>query len=263
MTVPFDVTVRLMQALTALAMLVVGLEWQAMHRRGVLVSVWDARVLHPWWRWRHPLMRDHITRVVPLVQITLATTLLLAAMLDDRRDVMGAVSSAGLALTLWHTAVRVRGTMNGGSDGMLFVVLLALTIATAPAPEAAQRGAILFVAAQVLLSYLRAGWVKARERDWWTGDALRAFFAIPAYRVPAWVPRGSVALRLLSIGVIGFELLAPLAFWHPRAAVMYTAVAWCFHLATAVLFGLNRFLLAWSAALPSLWFAAHVLRGTG
>lgn len=263
MITPFEVAVRLMQGLTALSLLVVGLEWQALQRRGTVAAVWDARVLRPWWRWRSALMQAYVTRAMPLVQITLATMLLLAAILDDRRDTMGALSSAGLALTLWHTAVRVRGTMNGGSDGMLFVVLLSLTIATAPVGETVQRGALLFVAAQVMLSYLRAGWVKVRERAWWTADALRAFFAIPAYGVPPWVPRQRAVLCLLSVGVMAFELLAPLALVHPRVALMYIAVAWCFHLATAVLFGLNRFLLAWSAALPSLWFAAHVLRGSG
>jgi hypothetical protein len=36
-------------------------------------------------------------------------------------------------------------------------------------------------------------------------------------------------------------------------------VAWCFQLATAVVFGLNRFVLAWSAALPAVWFAARLI----
>lgn len=255
-----DTTVRVMQALAAVAMIVVGLEWQAMQRRGVPHAIWTPYVLQPWWGWRRVLMTNVVTGLMPLVQVTLGTTLLLAAMLGDRHDVMGPVSSAGLAATLWHTAVRVRNTMNGGSDGMLFCVLLALTLATEPVPGVVQEGAILFVAAQLLLSYMRAGLVKLRESGWWNGEALRAFLAIPAYGVPSRLPRSRALLQCAGIGVLLFELSAPLALIGPNAALMYIAVAWCFHLATAGIFGLNRFLLAWSAALPSLWYAAQHLR---
>jgi hypothetical protein len=164
-------------------------------------------------------------------------------------------------MTLWLTAVRFRGTVNGGSDGMLFTVLVGLAVATAPmaTPRLAQ-GAVLFVAAQLLLSYFRAGLVKARQPAWWTGEALRSFLAIPAYGVPAWVPQAPALLRVASVMVILFELAAPLALFNTTACLIYSAVAWCFHLATALIFGLNRFLLVWSTALPSVWFAVHLLQ---
>lgn len=253
----FEQVYRLMQALTAVAMIVVGLEWQALQAGGLVRDVWRNATLRRWWGWRRQLMTDAITRTVPIVQVTCATLLLLAAMLDDRRDPMGSLAAAALACTVWHTAVRVRGTMNGGSDGMLFTVLLSLAVATAPVPPIVQQGALLYVAAQVLLSYLRAGWVKVRERDWWTGDALAAFLAVPAYAAPHWMPRRRSLLQPLSLAVMCFELSAPAALLSVRAAYAYTAAALAFHVATAVLFGLNRFVLAWSAALPAVWFAAH------
>ena len=256
----FDTVCRLMQVLAALAMIVAGLEWQAMQAGGVVREVWREATLRRWWGWRRLLMTDAVTRSIPIVQVTCATVLLLAAMLDDRRDPMGSLAAAALAFTVWHTAVRVRGPINGGSDGMLFTVLLSLTVATAPVPHRVQQGALLFVAAQALLSYVRAGWVKVRERDWWTGHALAAFLAIPAYGVPRWVPRHPALLRALSPVVMLFELAAPVALLSVPAAYAYTAVALVFHVATAVLFGLNRFLLAWSAALPAVWFAAHMTR---
>jgi hypothetical protein len=89
----------------------------------------------------------------------------------------------------------------------------------------------------------------------------RAFLALPAYGVPAWVPRqlphDALVLRMASAGVIGFECLAPVAWFDPMACLVVIGVALAFHAGTAVLFGLNRFLLAWSAALPSLWYAVH------
>ena len=122
-------------------------------------------------------------------------------------------------------------------------------------------GGVLYIAAQLTLSYARAGIVKAKERSWWSGHALSSFLALPAYGVPAWVPRrmpdDRLLLRLASVGVIGFECLAPLAWLDPVACLALIAVAFTFHAATAALFGLNRFLLAWTAALPSLWYAVH------
>lgn len=256
----FEDAVRMVQCLAAVAMFVVGLEWQALQRRGTLNAVWPADLLREEWGWRRVLMAPATTRVIPLMQLLLAAVLLLAAWLEVRPSTVSAVAAGGLAATLWHTAVRVRSTMNGGSDGMLFVVLLALAVATAPVAQALRHGALLFVAAQLVMSYLRAGWVKAREHDWWTGHALRSFLSIPAYGVPRWLPQAPVLLRTASFGVLLFELAAPVALVSPAAAVAYAAVAWCFHFATAVVFGLNRFLLAWSAALPSLWFAAHLLQ---
>jgi len=73
------------------------------------------------------------------------------------------------------------------------------------------------------------------------------------------VPRQHRVLSVASVAVMFFELSAPAALLGVRACLIYTAVAWCFHLATAVVFGLNRFLLVWSAALPSLWFAVQLL----
>lgn len=201
----------------------------------------------------------------------------LAAPLLARRTVLAALAlqgagavALGVAQAWWGAALgvvgtvlaaaHVRGRVNGGSDAMLFTVLAALAVACAPrARDALRTGAIVYVAAQCTASYLRAGVVKARERDWWTGRALAAFLALPAYGAPAWVPRDRALLRAAGIGVFAWELAAPLAWAAPSLAVAYAASAVAFHAANALVLGLPRFLLAWGAALPSLWFAATLL----
>ena len=171
-----------------------------------------------------------------------------------------AVCAATLALTTVLAAVRVGHTVNGGSDAMLFTVLGGLTVAWWPsAPPVVREAGVLYVAAQLTLSYVRAGWVKLRQPDWWTGRALREFVAFPAYGVPTGLVqlahRYAPLTQLIGWGVILFELAAPLAWWQPSASARFIAMALMLHAVTAVLFGLNRFLLAWSAALPSLWYA--------
>ena len=170
----------------------------------------------------------------------------------------GALYAGVLLATTLLSAVRFRGTVNGGSDAMLFNVLGGLMVAQmGAAAESVREGAVLYVAAQLTLSYLRAGIVKVRQPSWWTGDALRAFLALPAYGVPMWVPRESAALRAVGIAVMAFECLAAVAWVNPIAAAGFIAVAIAFHAGTALLFGLNRFFLAWTAALPALWYAVH------
>ncbi len=175
---------------------------------------------------------------------------------------LGCIAAAAVAFTSWLSALRFRGNVNGGSDAMLFTVLGGLAVAQLPnVASSVHEAGVLYVAAQLTLSYVRAGIVKAKERSWWTGHALSAFLALPAYGVPVWVPRrvpnNLIPLRIVSAGVIGFECLAPVAWLDPIACLVLMVVALAFHIATAALFGLNRFLLAWSAALPSLWDGVH------
>ncbi len=170
----------------------------------------------------------------------------------------GATSAAILLFTTYVAALRLRGNVNGGSDAMLFTVLGGLTLARLDAaPMVWREAGVLYVAAQLVLSYLRAGLAKAQHRAWWTGEALRDFMALPAYGVPVGMWSAPPLLRVASLAVIVFECASPLVFVHPDLCALFIASAFVFHAMTAVLFGLNRFLLAWTAALPSLWYAVH------
>jgi hypothetical protein len=250
-------TVVWMCRAAAVAAAINALELLAMHRALSDRGIWRAPLLAASWGvWRR-LLGARAFRAVLLTQLTLA-----AAMAAVPGTTTGCLAAAGLAFTAYLSAVRFRGNVNGGSDAMLFTVLVGLTVAQLPhVPGVVHEGGVLYVAAQLTLSYVRAGLVKARERSWWSGRALAGFLALPAYGVPAWVPRRMPEhqrlLRVASVGVIGFECLAPLAWLDPLACLVLMAVAVAFHATTAALFGLNRFLLAWTAALPALWYAVH------
>jgi uncharacterized protein YhhL (DUF1145 family) len=62
-------------------------------------------------------------------------------------------------------------------------------------------------------------------------------------------------LRAMAWGVILLELAFPLALLDARLLWAALSLAALFHLANALLFGLNRFLWTWLAAYPALlWF---------
>ncbi len=158
--------------------------------------------------------------------------------------------------------VRFRGTFNGGSDYMTVLVLVGLTLARAlRAYPLAATASYLYVAVQLVFSYFLAGFVKLREPAWRRGTALACFTSDARFASPRWarVLFRNPALGLLACwSVIAFECTFPLALLEPRATVAYAVFGAAFHLFNNVIFGLNRFFFAWSAAYPALFLASHL-----
>ncbi len=179
-----------------------------------------------------------------------------------------------LALALvagWHSGVvallllavgllllhRFDGPYNGGADRMGLLVLCCLC-ATYFAPTPLLKEASFgYLAAQLVLSYFMSGWVKVVNPAWRRGEALAEVFAYSAYPVSESLRGWAEHRRLLwAMGwaVMLFELAFPLTLFHPVSLAIALVVAALFHLANACLFGLNRFLWAWLAAYPALWW---------
>ena len=145
----------------------------------------------------------------------------------------------------WAWAVRWRGTFNGGSDAMMMIVLVGQWIhAVLPA---ADRYAISFVAAHVILSFVVAGLAKLRNPAWRDGSAPRLFLSDVGR-----VHHHPAVVRLAGWLIMIFEVSFPSALSGPRVAAAYVGLALVFHVVNARLFGLNRFLWAWAAAYPAL-----------
>jgi uncharacterized membrane protein len=123
--------------------------------------------------------------------------------------------------------------------------------------------ALAYLAVQLILSYGVSGWVKLRNPDWRNGAALADVFALSAYPVSRdlrALGRNHGLMRAGSWAVIGFEVAFVFALLDARLMIGALAVAAVFHLANAVLFGLNRFFWAWISAYPALiWFQGRLL----
>jgi hypothetical protein len=151
-------------------------------------------------------------------------------------------------------AMRFRGSYNGGSDSMLLVGLLALAVARTD--ERLALAGLGYAAAQLVLSYTISGWAKLRDPQWRDGSALDVLVRLPHYGVPPrWIRiLTSRAARPASFAMLAFECAFPFALVDIRVCVVMLVIAAVFHLANAVVFGLNRFLWAWLAAFPALLF---------
>ncbi len=167
-----------------------------------------------------------------------------------------------LALSLAVLA-RYDGPFNGGADRMTLLAQVCVTGAHL-APTAQWREVALgYLAIQLVLSYAISGWVKVVNRDWRSGHALRDVFAFSAYPASEDLRGLSAHPRLLftaSWAVILFELAFPVAVMSQTLLLAALALAATFHLANAILFGLNRFVWAWIAAYPSIiWLHDRVI----
>lgn len=157
---------------------------------------------------------------------------------------------------------RFQGPYNGGADRMGLLMLFCLVL-THVAPTAYWREVSFgYLAIQLVLSYFISGWVKVINAEWRSGRALSDVFLFSAYPVSESLRKWSQSpgmLFLMSWSVIMLELLFPFALLSSTTLTVALTLTAAFHLANAILFGLNRFFWVWVAAYPSiLWLQQRI-----
>jgi hypothetical protein len=200
---------------------------------------------------------------LPLVQLFAAGVLVVAA----TARAPGLVVPAGIAaLSILAARMLLHVRLKFGLDGADQMILVACTAVAAalllPDP-AARELALYYLAAQLLLSYAAAGAAKAVSPTWRSGRAIPGITSMISYgspRVGALLGRHSGCARVLCWSVIAFECAAPaLILAGTPGAVAIIAGGLTFHIATAVVMGLNSFLWSFASAYPALLYVAHQL----
>lgn len=167
-----------------------------------------------------------------------------------------------LLLISIRLVIRFQGPYNGGSDSMTLLVLLCVWLFHLAPNQKWQEIALGYLAVQSILSYFQAGWVKLINPDWRSGMALQQVFSVTAYPVSESFRQFSQKKFLIfymSWAVIEFELIFPLAIFSEYLLYLFLLMAISFHLANAILFGLNRFFWIWPATYPVLvWFQDRI-----
>lgn len=163
---------------------------------------------------------------------------------------------------VWQLHV-FRGPYNGGADKLALLMVTCLSFAhLAGLDNPWAEMAMAYLAVQVVLSYFVSGWVKLCRAEWRRGAALGDVFAVSIYPVSDRVRQLTQHERLLLLGtwaVILFEVLFPLALLDHALLLGAMGIGAAFHLANAMLLGLNRFFWIWISAYPALfWFQGRV-----
>lgn len=161
-------------------------------------------------------------------------------------------------------SIRFRGTFNGGSDMMSFVVLTGLLItALAPTLETQKLG-LIYIAIHCTYSYFKAGLAKLVQPDWRQGQALSAFLKRSLFpdvqHFSTWLQKKYFLSCIASWGTVFFEISFFALIFFPKLVFIYFLLALVFHFAIYISFGLNRFFWIWLSAWPSLFFASSYLQ---
>jgi hypothetical protein len=155
--------------------------------------------------------------------------------------------------------IRWRGSLNGGSDFMTVVILLAVLVDKVfPENPLVHQGALYYIAIQSSLSYVISGLRKLPTQGWWTGRELKKILSYGKYLTPhAFKDISLSKTRVLSWVTLFFELSFPLAFLSPKWCIAYLSAGFLFHLVNVRVFGLNRFFHIWIATYPAVFILAQ------
>lgn len=169
-----------------------------------------------------------------------------------------------LFLTHLLICIRFRGTFNGGSDMMTFVLLTGVFISLCSESEQAQKLGLIYITINTLLSYFKAGISKLIRSEWRKGEALSVFvegslFADSRLALEKILKRKWLA-QVSSWGVILFEILVLILPFFTELTLSYFIIAIFFHACVFLVFGLNRFFWIWASAWPCLFYCLNLLR---
>lgn len=170
---------------------------------------------------------------------------------------------AVLFLTHLLTCIRFRGTFNGGSDMMTFVILTGLLISQSSGNGDAQEIGLVYISIHALYSYFKAGFSKIIRSEWRSGIALPVFVESSLFPDSRQVLGKLFSKRVVAIVsawfVILFELLVVLLLLWTDLSLPYFVMAILFHAIVFLVFGLNRFFWAWAGAWPSLFYCLNLI----
>ena len=180
---------------------------------------------------------------------------------------LSGVASGPAIFGLWIMGLvqlhRYCGPYNGGADKMAMLILTCLCVVKLSPDRVWAEMALGYLSIQLMLSYFMSGWVKLRNPQWRNGQALSDVFSFSVYpateALRGWATRRAMMLAG-SWGVIGLEVLFPLALFRIDFLIAALLATSLFHLGNAVVFGLNRFFWIWISAYPALiWFQGRVV----
>lgn len=182
--------------------------------------------------------------------------------------VAGGASAAVLLVVLGCTILL--SIASGGGDGADKIALVACTAALLIAlglllgDRLLCLAGLVWGAGQAVIAYVTSGAAKFASRIWRDGSAFAA--AMTSYRsghsVAAAIVRRRPAALVLAWGVMLVETLFPLALVAPQPVCLaILATLGAFHVATAIVMGLNTYPYAFIATYPCIMAANAIIVG--
>jgi hypothetical protein len=221
------------------------------------LMAWDIYALQSRWVYRgwratllNTLFRPQVFACVVIVRVLLAA--LAVALVPTGFTPLPLVLL--LALTMLVNLRHSHG--RDGADDLTTVLVAGLLTYSLPSSSSPLRWAgLIFVITQVSLSYFVSGVAKLISVEWRTGEAIIGVFSTNVYGFPPVVPwLRSLSLRhAICWSIIAWETTFPL-YWVVPAPLSFgwLVAGVLFHMGSAVLMGLNTFLVVFLSTYPLL-----------
>jgi hypothetical protein len=177
-----------------------------------------------------------------------------------RTSCLGAIAISYIAL-----ALRSPYGMDGADQMSLTTFGSTFLISLAPPTPMLATGCLWFLALQICLSYLVAGFSKLMSPSWRNGSAMPGILNTRMYgnrNISNYLSKKRALSKVICWAVILFECSYPASLiFGGYVALVFLWLGIAFHLGTALIMGLNTFLLSFLAVYPSIYFCGVVNGG--
>lgn len=258
----FATAILLTKTLLCFALLLQAIEIYRLIFNKAFQKIWSFEVLQQDLEQGLPLPNFLIRHLFSIKSLKFITLLQIAMSISGF-----AVSYPFVFVILFVThlliCIRFRGSFNGGSDMMTFVLLTGVIISLSSSQAHIQKLGLIYICLHSVYSYFKAGLVKVIQKDWRSGQAIPGFLQRSLYpemkSLAQWLYAKPRLSFLLSWITLCFELAIPTIFMSRHWAIVYFSCAMIFHYINYLAFGLNRFFWAWLAAWPSIYFVVTLI----
>lgn len=259
-----DIAVMITVRWLSLAMLMQGIELLIISRRADFLNVWSWENLRVELQAGLPFPNALIAKLFSVsgFQIISVTQILMATM-----GIIYPHSSAiFMVLFVTHllTCIRFRGTFNGGSDMMTFVVLTGVIISLSSTEDKIQQLGLIYITIHSIYSYFKAGLVKVIQPEWRRADVLPTFLLRSLFpkvqSLSGWLSSKHFLNFILCWGVLILELTTLGLFFIPKFLPLFVLGFGVFHFIIYLSFGLNRFFIIWMATWPAIIYTISLFR---
>ncbi len=158
---------------------------------------------------------------------------------------------------------KKRSISRNGSDQIRILAYVVIIFCFVLEPHYARLLPMYFLGGQILIAYATSGIAKVCSPLWRRGDVLSKVLSTFSFGIPAvagYLVQRPVLEKALSFAAIAIMIAVPACFFIPAPAPLLVALAlmFSFHFSTAILMGLNDFLITFPLGYPGV-FLLHAL----
>ena len=204
----------------------------------------------------HPNIKNGFHLVLAILSLVAAGLLIVQPL-----SLLYKIIFLGITL-LYFYSYEKRNIGKGGADQVRILAFLSFSLCFLASGHFVQSLPLFFMGVQLLLAYSTSGLAKLFSASWRKGHVLADILNTNSYGTKSFASYLKTHPRVekfCSHSAIVAMLLVPVAFCIPIPELFYLSLLGmlCFHIATAILMGLNDFLYTFPLTYPAVYYLYH------